>query len=131
MGFFKNLFRKDSQQSQPKQPSINQLEEKEIEKIQGLEGLPKEMAIALKEWYRKRALNWWRANNKQEAYCDDCNSTLSRNEGYYRPGYLCCEECTDALLVKIVNWEKAVQDPERYFGPNVPENIKRMAQTKQ
>ncbi len=83
---------------------------------------------ALKAWYRRKATAWWSSTLRRDGACDDCNGDLKYGDGYLRPGnYLCCERCTDRLL-DSTEWERAMPDIEGYFGPNVPEHIRRLAQ---
>jgi hypothetical protein len=86
-----------------------------------------EIALALKGWYRNQARQWWQNNSRQSATCDDGNEMLRRGEGYLRPGgYLCCEQCTNNFLFKGVDWDKAILNLESYFGPGLPEHIKKL-----
>ena len=73
----------------------------------------------------KRALKEWDKENSSGqtggGVCDDCNRALARGNTYLRPGgYLCCESCTDAFLNLPHDWEAALENLNRYFGPGIP-----------
>jgi HEAT repeat protein len=89
--------------------------------LSDLQGVEKDIAMALKRWYRESARTWWQSSGKQSGICDDGNEDLQHGEGYLRPGeYLCCERCTDSLLIQT-DWERAIQDLNAYFGPGLPQ----------
>lgn len=80
------------------------------------------VALALVKWYREEAVKWWKSSGRESAICDDGNEEIKYGEGYLRPGYLCCEHCTDHYF-SFVDWEKALPDMRRWFGPQVPQPI--------
>lgn len=73
------------------------------ERPEDLTGAARERALSRKAEYREAALAWWGNNDRSEAICDDCNTTIPRPEGYLRPGYLACERCTDRMVSGYYN----------------------------
>jgi hypothetical protein len=90
-----------------------------------LSGTAREVALALKAWYREQAKLWWQTRELDIAVCCDRSEILVRDAGYLcLPGYfLCCERCTDSSLAQSTNWDEALADMKRYFGPAVPPDI--------
>lgn len=89
----------------------------------------REVAEALKAWYRETAIAWWQETGRDTATCDDGMDEIKTGEGYLRPGgYLCCEEHTDAFLC-LSSWEEneKLADIQGWFGPGVPEPIEQLA----
>jgi putative transposase len=89
-----------------------------------LRGLPKVTALAVKAWYRDRAISWWRSDDgRKTAVCDDGGDQLQQGEGFLRPGgYLCCETHTDSLLCNA-DWKQAIENLQGYFGPGLPDDV--------
>lgn len=83
-----------------------------------------QVKIALKEWYKKSS-----GGKVRGGICDDCNSSLEPGKTYLRPGgYLCCESCTDAFLnADYIDWDQALKNLNRYFGPGIPKRIQDIA----
>ena len=50
---------------------------------------------AIRAYCRHLAREWWKAEPRQVAICDACNSPVLRDEGFLAYSYLRCEACFD------------------------------------
>ena len=87
------------------------------------------LATGIKEWWREEARKWWASSDRNEAYCDDEGEAVSKGEGYKTGRRLLCERCTDERLTKHANWEQAVRDLNKWFGPGVPPALQSQAES--
>jgi len=85
------------------------------------------LAVAIKDWWRDEAKAWWSSSGRSEAYCDDEGEPVAKGEGYKTGRRLLCERCTDERLSKHVNWEEALRDLNKWFGPGVPPALQSQA----
>lgn len=80
----------------------------------------KSIALELKSWYRAQAKRWWSSSDRRTAICDDRNEDLRYEEGFLRPGYLTCEECTDRFLALVKDWDdearRLYRDKNAFFA---------------
>ena len=77
--------------------------------------------LALKNWYKESA-----GQRVGSGICDDCGKkNLFAGHCYLRPGgYLCCEMCADRILgSEYIEWDEALSNLNRFFGPGLPQKI--------
>jgi len=52
----------------------------------------------LAAYWRSRAREWWKSDDREEAICDGCDTTLLRDDGYLHGSSLLCRGCCDERL---------------------------------
>ena len=85
------------------------------------------LATGIKDWWREEARKWWASSDRNEAYCDDEGEPVAKGEGYKTGRRLLCERCTDECLMKHADWEQAIRDLNKWFGPGVPSELQSQA----
>lgn len=86
------------------------------------------LASAIRQWWREDALTWWSTSGRTAAACDDEGEPVAQGQGYKSGRKLLCQECADERLTKHVDWEQAVRDLDKWFGPGVPRSLKNEAE---
>lgn len=69
---------------------------------------------ALRAYCRHRAREWWRAEPRQVAICDTCNSPVLRDEGFLMGSSLCCETCFGPNSTPDIALKNLLDDPDHY-----------------
>lgn len=56
---------------------------------------------AISKYWKEQARVWWQSRQSQEAYCDSCNDSISRGQGYVsdKNTRLICENCIQKYLM--------------------------------
>ena len=99
------------------------------ERLAAIDEKYRALAIGIKDWWKEEAGGWWVSSGRNEAYCDDEGEAVSKGEGYKTGRRLLCERCTDERLTKHANWEQAVRDLNKWFGPGVPPALQSQAES--
>lgn len=86
------------------------------------------LAQAIKDWWRETAKEWWSSSGRTQAFCDDEGEPIPQGEGFKTGQRLICERCANNRLTQNVNWDKAIRDPETWFGPSVPHHLIKLAE---
>jgi uncharacterized protein YjbI with pentapeptide repeats len=69
---------------------------------------------AIRRYWQQLARTWWQSQQRQQAFCDDCNTAIARNQGYLSGSSLICEGCvTRGLMTEGL--EKLKGD-SHYYG---------------
>lgn len=122
------LSKKDADESHGgKETQAIRTQEEEPDQLEEIDSKYHSLAIAIKEWWRGDAIEWWASSGRCDAYCDREGEPVAKGEGYKTGRRLLCERCTDVLLTKHADWEQAVRDLNKWFGPGVPPKLQSQA----
>lgn len=80
----------------------------------------------IRAYCRHLAREWWKAEPRQVAICDTCNSPVLRDEGFLRESYLWCEACFDPNSTPDAALDNLRDDPD-YYGEGLLDEARRFA----
>ena len=81
---------------------------------------------AIRAYCRHSAREWWKAEPRQVAICDSCNSPVLREEGFITDSYLRCDACFDPSSTPDVALDNLRGDAN-YYGAGLLDEARRFA----
>ncbi len=81
---------------------------------------------AIRALCRHLAREWWKAEPRQVAICDACNSPVLRDEGFLMGSSLCCETCFGPNSTPDIALKNLLDDPDHY-GEGLLDEARRFA----
>ena len=88
----------------------------------------RDLASAVKSWWREEAKAWWSTSGRAAACCDDEGEQIPQGDGSKTGRRLLCETCANERLTKRADWDQAVRDLTQWFGTGVPAHLRRQAE---